>query len=461
VKSADQYLQSIRDGRHVYLRGSRIRDVTVGEAFGPAVRRVARGYERYFRDEPEAWHPMYEVPSSPDMLRERLHLVEDNDVTTATSAAVLTLVTACSRSEVIEDRYGDQIRAYMDWVRREDLRVAELITDAKGDRSLPPSKQDDPDLYVRVVDRTESGIVVRGAKFHVSAAPVVHEFVTMPTKRMKVGEEEYATAFAVPANADGVRIIGSAQSPTEEDARHFPASANLAMPEAMIVFDDVFVPYERVFLDGEVAESALFAHSLGLWERLSGLVDIAHRADVLVGLAQLVAEANGVAGITHIKEKIADIIIYSTMIRAGIEASINAAEELPGGICTPSELYTNALKYYAAANYHIVLRNVQDVAGGSVVTAPTIGDLEHSEIGDYVAKYLRTSDDIDARYRLSLFHLIRDLTADAHGGKYMVGYLVGGGGLMAQQLVTRKHFDMERAKRAAILEGELAARSNS
>ena len=148
-----------------------------------------------------------------------------------------------------------------------------------------------------------------------------------------------------------------------------------------MIFDDVFVPNERIFLDGEVSSAALFAHSLGLWERLGGLTGMADGADVLVGLAQLIAEANGLAGQAHIKEKISEMIIHATVVRACYEAAIAHSSTGVFGAAFPNELYTNAGKYTGAASYNLMVRHLHDIAGGAVVTAPSISDLENAEVG--------------------------------------------------------------------------------
>jgi 4-hydroxybutyryl-CoA dehydratase/vinylacetyl-CoA-Delta-isomerase len=218
------------------------------------------------------------------------------------------------------------------------------------------------------------------------------------------------------------------------------------MPEGFIILDDVFVPNERVFLAGQVEHSATFAHSLGLWERLGGTAHMAEFGDTLVGLAELIAEANGTEKIHHIREKVAEMVIYATLTRAGLEAAIANAEPTPEGWYFPSELFTNAAKHYAASEYALMVRHVHDIAGGSVVTAPSMADLRNDEVGPYIEKYMATKEGISGEYRTRLFHAIRDFTADAYGGWQQVTMIQSGGGLFAQRLVARKHYDMENAK---------------
>jgi 4-hydroxybutyryl-CoA dehydratase/vinylacetyl-CoA-Delta-isomerase len=177
---------------------------------------------------------------------------------------------------------------------------------------------------------------------------------------------------------------------------------------------------------------------------------MADGSDVLVGFAQLIAEANGLAGEAHIKEKISEMIIHATVVRACLEAALSHAQTGVFGAVFPDELYTNAGKYTGAANYNLMVRHLHDIAGGSVLTAPYISDLENPETGHLVRKYMGTRADVDGEYRVRLFHAIRDLTADSYGGWQQVTNIQAGGGLYAQRIVTRKHYDLNGAKRAAL-----------
>ena len=340
--------------------------------------------------------------------------------------------------------------------RTQDLRVAEVISDAKGDRSLAPSRQADPDAYLRVVERRHDGVIVNGAKLHITAAPFVHELVVMPTKRMKQGDEDYTIAFSIPVNSPGVSMVAVSHAPLGSDVRHFPVSGKYAIPQALVVFDHVFVPHEAIFLNGEVALSATIAHSLGLWERLSGLAQMAEHADMLTGLAHLISQANGVPHAPHIADMISEMAIYATITRANLEASLTHAEAAESGMMKPNELYINAGKYYAAAEYLLMVRHLHDIAGASVVTSPSMADLDNPEIGPLVEKYMQGAEGVDARYRMSLFHAIRDLTADVLAGWHLGSNISAGGGLMAQRLVTRNQYDMANADRLGLIAAGLA-----
>lgn len=456
MMTGEQYLESIRDGRTVYLDGRLLPELTDDPGIAQAARIVAAGYDQFWRPEPDARHPVYTVPTTPEDIRHRVEILVSTDVTAALSAVAMALLTASPALAKANPVYADRICAYFEDCVQRDVRFAEVITDAKGDRMLRPSKQDDPDLYLHVVDRDATGVFVTGAKFHITAGPLAHELVVLPTKRMKPGEEEYAIAFAVPANAPGVTMIAASHHPRNGDWESHPASKQLAIPDATVIFDRVHVPYDRVFLDGEVEQSAAVAHALGLWERLSGCAHLAHVGDLFAGLAQLIAEANGTDRIPHIRDKISDIVLYATLCRAGFEASVANGTINADGMMVPSELYVNAAKYYGASQYAVMVRHLHDIAGGTLVTAPSIADLENPALHDYVTKYLRGASGISGGYRLRLFHLIRNLTADEWGGREAVSWLQSGGGLFAQTTVLRNQYDMSAAKQQALDFGGLS-----
>lgn len=444
-----EYLQSLDDGRTTIFEGERVTDLPGHPILGAAVHRVAAGYEWLADNAVDGQSPLAGVPTSPEELRAKVDVVHHAGMMAhVTYTSIMTLATAAGRIKDAAPGYIEPIQAFIDDAHRRDIRITQCITDAKGDRSRPPGKQDDPDQYVRVVDRQADGVVIRGAKLHITGASLGHELLTIPTKAMKAGEEDYAIACMVPVNAPGVKIINTTYAPRHADVRDFPISGKDAAPEGFVIFDDVFVPRDRVFLDGEVSLAATFAHSLGLWERLGGLSGMADQADMLVGLAQLVAESNGLAGEAHIKEKISEMIIHATVVRACLEACLTHAQTGPFGAAFPDELYTNAGKYTGAANYSLMVRHLHDIAGGAIVTAPSISDLESPEVGSLARKYM-TGASGDGEYRTRLFHLIRDLTADAYGGWQAVTAIQAGGGLYAQRIVTRKHYDLDRARSLA------------
>ncbi|CDO88957.1 4-hydroxyphenylacetate 3-hydroxylase [Mycobacterium triplex] len=450
MMTGEQYKNSLRDGRRIYQDGKLVADMDTDPLLAPALYAVTAGYDESYRPEPDAVNPLVEAPRSVDELRERVPILTRMDLLlNVTYQSLMTLVVAAARLGDAHPEFVARINAYVAQARRDDIRVAECITDSKGDRSRAPAAQDDPDQYVRVVQRRDDGVVIRGAKLHISAAPFAHHLLVMPTKSMKPGEEDYAIACAVPVNAPGVHVVSRTVQARGGDERDYPVSSGRGMPDGFVIFDDVFVPNAHVFLDGVAAQAGIFAHSLGLWERLGGTAVMVEQADEMVGLAALIAEANGTARVSHIREKIDEMMIHATILRAGMEAAISNAHTTPEGYYYPDDLYTNATKYVGAANFNLMVRHLHDIAGGGVITTPSMADLDNPDVGPQLRKYLTGAPEVPGDTRAKLFHAIRDATADSYGGWHLVTNVQSGGGLFAQRLVTRKHYDMERAKRLA------------
>lgn len=448
--TGEQYKESLRDGRRIYQDGKLVVDLDTDPLLAPALGAVAAGYDEYYRPDADAVNPLVEAPRSIEELRDRVPILTTMDLLlNVTYQSLMTLVVAAARLGDAHPGFVARINAYVAQARRDDIRIAECITDSKGDRSKAPAAQDDADQYVRVVERRDDGVVIRGAKLHISAAPFAHHLLVMPTKSMKPGEEDYAIACAVPVNAPGVHVVSRTVQARGGDDRDYPVSSGRSMPDGFVIFDDVFVPNELVFLDGVAAQAGIFAHSLGLWERLGGTAVMVEQADEMVGLAQLIAEANGTARVSHIREKIDEMMIHATILRAGMEAAIGNAHTTPEGYYYPDDLYTNATKYVGAANFNLMVRHLHDIAGGGVITTPSMADLDNPDIGPQLRKYLTGASEVGGDTRAKLFHAIRDATADAYGGWHLVTNVQSGGGLFAQRLVTRKHYDLERAKRLA------------
>ncbi|WP_433504529.1 4-hydroxyphenylacetate 3-hydroxylase N-terminal domain-containing protein [Pseudonocardia halophobica] len=445
MKTGEQYLASLDDGRKVWFEGELVERIADHPILGQSVKLIAEGYDKVY--DPTGDHsPFSDVPTDAQGLREHIDFVHDMGMLAhVTYTSIMTLLTAAGRIMDSCPEEVERINAFVARARAEDIRITQCITDAKGHRKVRPGQQEDPDSYVHVVERRDDGVVVRGAKLHITAASLGHELMVIPTKGMKPGEEDYAIACMIPVNAPGVKIVDVSYAPRNAGSGTFPVSGPVSYPESFVILDDVFVPTERIFLDGQTKYATVFAHSLGLWERLGGLSSMADGADLLVGLAQLIAQANGTESVAHVRDKIDDMIIQATLIRASLEAAITHCHVGDNGAAFPDELYTNAGKYYAASHYDRLVQSLHDIAGGSIVTAPSLADLQNPEIGPAVRKYMQGNPEFDGETRLRLFHVIRDLTADTYGGWRLVTNIQAGGGLYAQKIVTRKWYPMESA----------------
>ncbi|HET6794162.1 MAG TPA: 4-hydroxyphenylacetate 3-hydroxylase N-terminal domain-containing protein [Acidimicrobiales bacterium] len=449
MMNGEQYRRSILDGRRCYMDGELIGDPSKHPLLAGAADSVAATYDRFYDPAPDAFHPMYLIPRSREDLDRRMEAMGRSDITAGTTAACMALVEVAPELGKLRPEYRDRIYAFVDDCKAADLRCSEAITDAKGHRRRRPSQQDDPDMYVRVVDRQRDGIVISGAKMHITGAPLVHEQVVLPTKSMKPGEEDYAVACSVPTNAEGLRIVNTTNAPRGDDVSNYPISSRANMPEGLLIFDNVFVPNERVFLDGETSHAAMLAHALGLWERSNAVAYSGSSADRLVGLAALLAEMDGAADRADVRDLLSELAIFATMCRAGWEAAMKNATMNEDGTLSPASLYVSAAKYYNAELHGRMIDILHDIAGALLVDAPTMADYDAEVVGADIRRHLAGEGGWSAHDRLKLLHYVRDLTADTYGGWIAVTESLAGGGQYAQRLVTLRHYDLNEAKRLA------------
>jgi 4-hydroxybutyryl-CoA dehydratase/vinylacetyl-CoA-Delta-isomerase len=460
LKTPAEYIDSLRDGRVTYWDGERIDDITTHRKFQTPIAVACGDYDyanpsrrevmTYRTDEGETAHRVFQIPRSEADLEKRVELMHDMSIVGGVTGVFMALMSVKDAVAEVNPQYADNIERMYRYVRDNDLRAAEVITDPKGDRSRRAHEQDDPDLYVRIVSRSDEGIVVRGAKLHITAASLVHELVVMPTKGMRQDETDYAVSFSIPVNAKGVSIINRSFAAPELNEFDYPASGHHSMPEGFVVFDDVFVPWDRVFLAGEVQLASRLAQSLGLWERTGGLVGAVGTSRLFVGLAQLVTEMQGKERDAICMNTIAELICYAEMLRMSLDYACKNYETTPSGMIHPNSLAVNTSKYYYAANYHDAVKRLHDLAGGLVLTLPSEADLRNEASGRYIRKYLATKPSVDVETRMRVYNLIRDLTADAYGGWHLVVALQAGGGLSAQRVMMNRIYDMAGAKAAAL-----------
>ncbi len=460
LKTPEQYVESLRDGRVTYWDGERIADITRHPRYRVPIALVAKDYgyndaefgalRRYRTEDGGEAHRIFQIPRNEADLLKRVELLEHTSIGTAVTGVYMALMSVKDQVAAVNPQFGENIERMYRYCRDNDLRAAEVITDPKGDRKRRAHEQDDPDLYVRIVERKSDGIVVRGAKLHITAASVIHELVVMPTKGMRQDETDYAVSFSIPVNAKGVRIINRSFAPAELNAFDYPASSRHSMPEGFVVFDDVFVPWERVFLAGEVQLASKLAQSLGLWERTGGVIAAVEQSELFVGLAQLVTEYQGKESDAVAQTSIAELITYAQMLRMSLDYALRHYETTPTGMVHPNTLAINAAKYYYAANFHQTVRYLHDLSGGLVLTLPLEADLRNPESGAYIRKYLHTKPNVEVETRMRIYNLIRDLTADAYGGWNFVVALQAGGGLPAQRVMMNRTYDLARAKAKAL-----------
>jgi 4-hydroxybutyryl-CoA dehydratase/vinylacetyl-CoA-Delta-isomerase len=460
LKTAAEYVASLRDGRVTYWDGERIDDITTHPRFKVPIEVASRDYDyadpkhgdlrSFTTEEGGRAHRIFEVPSDEAQLAKRVELMHHTSIVGLVSGVYMALMSVKDAVAKVNPQYAANIEAMYRHARDNDLRAAEVITDAKGDRKRKAHEQDDPDLYLRIVERRNDGIVVRGAKLHITGASLCHELVVMPTKGMRQDETDYAVSFSIPVNTKGVKIINRSFAPAELNPFDYPASAHHSIPEGFVVFDDVFVPWDRVFLAGEVQLASLFAQSLGLWERTGGVVDAARVSQLYVGLAQLVLEHQGKERDPVAQNAVSELINFAELMRMSLDYACRHYERTPSGMIHPNVLAINVAKFHWASNYHAMVRHLHDVSGGLVITLPLEADLRNEESGKYLRKYLKSVPGAEPETRMRIYNLIRDLTADAYGGWQFVVALQAGGGLNAQRIMMHRTYPMADAKAKAL-----------
>lgn len=468
LRTPTEYLASLRDGRRIIHRGERVADVTEHPLLSRTIRHAA-GVFAHPAEEPkglwsyedaglgETVSTYFREPRAPEDLRLRARLIEEttrrgggtlNIVKAVGTDAILglSLVTARMDKELGTD-YSARVREFRRRCATEDLAMALAATDPKGDRSASPSAQEDPDQYLRVVGRSPEGIVVRGAKVHTTASVAANELICIPCRALGPGDEDYAVAFAVPLNQPGLTLVCHPMS--DRDVEEAPLSGRHLEVETLTIFEDVLVPWDRVFLCGETAYAGEVARAFANYHRFTAISYKPPMIDVLIGASQLLADAHGISRAGHVREKLARMIVYVALIRSARLAAAEGLRDPMTGLLTPEPVATNAGKFHFASGFHDVVRSVQDLAGGLVVTAPGTEDLDDPEVGGLVRKYMAGAAGWSGLDRWRLMQLVRDLTASDFGGYNLVVSLHGEGSMQAQLVQTLRDFDMEAATAAA------------
>jgi 4-hydroxybutyryl-CoA dehydratase / vinylacetyl-CoA-Delta-isomerase len=469
LRSPDEFLASLRDGRHVIYRGRRVEDVTVHPHLGRGAHHVAIDF-RLAHARPgddlltvpgpdgEPMSRYFAIPrSSGDLLRRRdlieyvtrearsfVPLIKE----IGTDAMFATMIVAGRLDREAGTRYAGRVRALYEECRDGDLAMAVAQTDAKGDRGRRPSEQPEPDAYVRRVRETRDGLVVRGVKAHTTNAVFANEILVVPTRAMGEADADYAVAFAVPANTPGVTMIASARGFGATDAFDNPLSSRYSLTESLTVFEDVLVPWERVFLNGEWRAAGPLARTFVEFHRFTAVSYKTPLLELLLGGAALIADYHGLLGAGHVRDKLARLALYLYTTRAiGTAAAVGARDV--DGIAVPDVVLTNAAKYYFANHYHDAVRDVQDLAGGLLVTGPMAEDWQVPEVRRLFDRALGGREGVGAGDRLRVINLLRDLVASDLGGYLEVLGIHAEGSLETQKLTVLQDADLDGVKRLA------------
>ena len=317
------------------------------------------------------------------------------------------------------------------------------MTDAKGDRSKRPGQQANPDVYVHVKETRPDGIVIRGTKAIVTGAPYMHEFLVMPCRTHTPEDAAFAVCCAVPVDAPGVAIVARPAGRPGEAAAKF--SAKYGQSTGVVVFDDVFVPHDRVFLAGETEEGGFLTTAYATHHRHSCIGARAGFGDLLIGAGALMIEANGLDGDRHrhIREAMVELItITESFYACGVAASVYCAED-PAGSVMPDVVFSNIGKLLLATKIYDMHKLAHYVSGGLIVALPGPDEDHNPETQASLAAVLGGRADIPMERRMEVSRLVEDLTVSHQGGWYSVISLHGGGSPEAMKREIWRNYPVE------------------
>lgn len=464
LRTPQQYIESVRDDRTVFYRGERVADVTTHPVIKKAVHHAALDFEmaedpRYkdlavVNEGAGEYSRYFKIPASTDDLLKRSQLIE---AATAEGKTLVVLVKEIGTDALFalhrvsrqvdtkyETDYLKRVQAFYKHCRDNDLALSVAQTDVKGDRSAGPLNQPDPDMYTRIVERRPDGIVVRGAKIHTSCTTNVNELIVLPTRAMAEADKDYAVSFAIPVNTPGLKLIASPYGGSPKAEFDAPLSADRKMMETITIFDDVFVPWERVFMAGEYDFAGAMALGFVEYHRFTAVSYKLPLVDALIGSALLMADLNGISKAAHVRDKLIWLISYAETLRALTDMAAIRGQADADGIFAPDALTTNMAKYHFAHNYHEALQHVQDIAGGMLVTGPGVEDFASPDTGDLLRKYLGGRAGIDGEVRTRAMNMVSDLTTGDFGGYHAVLAIHAEGSLEAEKLMISRAYDSRR-----------------
>ncbi|MGF6376017.1 4-hydroxybutyryl-CoA dehydratase/vinylacetyl-CoA-Delta-isomerase [Clostridiales Family XIII bacterium PM5-7] len=365
----------------------------------------------------------------------------------------------------IDEQYGtsyhENFKKYLKHVQEQDLVVDGAMTDPKGDRSRSPSQQRDPDLFLRIVEKREDGIVVRGAKVHQTGSINSHDHLVMPTQAMKEEDKAYAVSFACPSDADGVYMIYGRQScdtrKLEEGADIDLGNKEFGGQEALVVFDNVFIPMDHVFLCEEYEFAGMMVERFAGYHRQSYGGCKVGVGDVIIGAAALAAQYNGADKASHIKDKLIEMThLNETLYCCGIACSAEGHPTKAGNF-EIDLLLANVCKQNVTRFPYEIVRLAEDIAGGLMVTMPGEKDFNSTlavgkngeTIGEICNKYFAASPEGTTEDRMRILRFLENICLGSSAVGYRTESMHGAGSPQAQRIMIARQGNIEGKKALA------------
>lgn len=470
IASGRDYIESLR-GRKltVYLMGERVEEPVDHPLIRPSINAVAETYDLANRD-PELASAV--SPFTGERVNRFLHvagstadLVNQNKMQRRLGQLTGTCFQRCVGMDALnalhsvtfdlDARHGTSYHArfkdFLVEMQKRNFVIGGAMTDVKGDRGKPPSEQADPDLFVHVTRRTAEGVFITGAKAHQTGCVNSHWLIVMPTMRLDDADRDWAIVGAVPVDAPGITYIYGRQScdmRSAEDGDIDAGNARFSGQEAMIVFDDVFIPTARVFMDGETEFAATLVERFTCYHRRSYVCKTGV-GDVLIGAAATIADYNGVDRASHVRDKLVEMThLNETIYGTGVAAS-HQGVEMKSGVFLPDEMLANVCKHHVTRMPYEIGRLAQDLAGGLMVTMPSEREFRHDTVGPLVEKYLKGRAGVSTEDRMRILRLIENMTLGRNAVGYLTESMHGAGSPQAQRIQIARSMQTEFKKELA------------
>ena len=344
-------------------------------------------------------------------------------------------------------KYHENFINFLKYMQKNDFTANAGVTDVKGDRSKGAIDQTDPDMYLRIVEKREDGIVVRGAKAHQTGSLSSHECIVLPTRAMKENEKDYAVAFAIPMDAPGViHVVGRSSLDKRELEGCDIGNVRYSKYCPTIIFDDVFVPWDRVFLCGETEFAVELVMRFSAFHRQSHGGCKSGRIDCMIGTALTLMDYNGAAKISHLRQKVIDMIHRAETLYACCLAASYEGHQEPSGNYFINSVMANASKMHEAKELNEAIRLLIDICGGFVADLPSDKDFANPDIGPLLKKYLKAADGVPVENRVKMYRLAEKIALESADS---VSDIHGGGSAEAHRLTIIRSVDLESKKKAA------------
>jgi 4-hydroxyphenylacetate 3-monooxygenase/4-hydroxybutyryl-CoA dehydratase/vinylacetyl-CoA-Delta-isomerase len=344
--------------------------------------------------------------------------------------------------------YHQRFHKYLNYFQENDISACCAQTDVKGNRKLRPHEQADPDLYLRVIEKRSDGIIINGAKAHITMAAIAEEIIVVPTRVMTKEERDWAVAFAIPSDAEGIKLVTLGKYPPKRKKLLAPFPT-YGSSDSMVIFDHVFVPNDRIFMCGEWEFAGRLALLFALYHRHSYTGCKPAVTDIIMGMAALLAEYMDIENASHIRKNLVDLISIAELVFAAGLAGAYCAHKTSSGAWEPNIIYCNVGRRHAGMNIYAEYEKLCEVAGGLCATLPMEGDFYHNDIKELLNKYIMRRADISAENQHRLYRLVSDYIVSAQGASKLISGVHGGGSPIMEEIALYWNYDIEEKKRIA------------